>query len=118
MKLTANKRSWVALSGTLAIVALAGVACSTSSKSVAAKPNANATFLADVHAGASGSLLTSAPDVNIVALGQGVCGSLNTNDPGKVNTGMLGSGKGAAFPAGDAKMVIMAAGKDLCPAQE
>jgi hypothetical protein len=118
--------SWASLSGpvkalivggTVLVVVIVGAAIAggTSKKSSAKPPSdPNAAFISAVRSAAVGSLIKAAPDAQVVALGQGVCGKLASQSPGQVETSMLNAGKGQAFPEGDAATVIVAAGTHLC----
>jgi hypothetical protein len=77
-----------------------------------------AAYAADVRSASTGTLVKSASDTDLVALGHGVCGKLSQESPGRVDAEMLATAHGSpAFPAGDAVVVIRSAVKHLCPAR-
>jgi hypothetical protein len=126
-EIRSRKASWtitiqvVAGLGVLGIVAVGAVLVRASHHPRPSAPAlASATvsptaYVADVRAAAQGSLLKSAPDADIVALGQGVCTKLNVSTPSQVEASMLAAGHGATFPNADAVTIIDDAGRDLCP---
>jgi hypothetical protein len=104
--------------GAVALVAVVGIAVGARGsprRAANVKVDPTTAFVSYVHAAAVGRLLKAAPDPNLAALGQGVCAKLTSVGPATVDADMLKTGRGTDFPAADAKTVIVAAGKYLCP---
>jgi hypothetical protein len=86
---------------------------STPKKAPVTTADAQSTYVRLVRANATGSVITAAPDANLLGLGQGVCRELPVLGAPRTSQRMLTPAKDG-FDAHDAAVVIVAAADTIC----
>jgi hypothetical protein len=105
-------RRWMIVGAVVLVAIVAGVGFMMRGGAAPVAPTR--AYLTETRAGATGTVIKSATDADLLALGQGVCSKLTTQPPATVEASMLATVHGSGLPAVDAALVIRAATAHLC----